>query len=666
MNNRTPTLAGLLVAMGCGQFAVTDAPVEPQRQALATTRQAVAGENEPVDCDDPSKPETLEEYAKKCQTAMDGIEVPKFDCDDDANSVEVPDTNGDGLPWPDETCDRPNVLRGQCDRGSRFQVLTNKGDIRAVAHCRKMGDSKGFFNDIAVIQYNQRTGDTCFYQSVIGAHTPGAVPSPLYGQQGVWQDPHSVAGIGCIGCHDNGPFIRTPYLAQNANFPEAVTKGAVLPGSTDYSWNSTQPYRFVGTSFQGWKTYRVAVSNTNVPNSTQNQCTTCHRMAMSSNGTSAGHPLYQTFGGTTFLFGGIATAKTQAKKNPHSTKSPIWMLPDNMAPNASLWAQQTETEAALVKACGQSIVDGKPLDGCNLVRFGQGDTCRGAPVIGTINGGTKGTPTTTKHETIVPMGSGPGNPGFCYWKAVHGPFFQSSAAGLKFSDPNFFGSFLKIEVDAQGYFVAHSAVSPLPNTSKAEPGGTFECTGFNELADVSDVSTCWDSFNSIADDKGNVPYTEKKIADSNTDGSALTGFVGSLSQFNEGQNDRVRVEENSGVTLLTQRHLTSSGMGLKPGPSSAEAWSFGCKTWTPKWVARHVYTDTDVLLLPAALAPKSRCFITGITGAWSSTRNNETVQPFAEIYTAVNGDIRFRAAPAATGNPPDRVGAFASCVQIKP
>ncbi len=36
-------------------------------------------------------------------------------------------------------------------------------------------------------------------------------------------------------------------------------------------------------------------------------------------------------------------------------------------------------------------------------------------------------PTSEKHETIVPLGNGPSNPGFCYWKSVHGPFCSNTS-----------------------------------------------------------------------------------------------------------------------------------------------------------------------------------------------------------------------------------------------
>ena len=51
------------------------------------------------------------------------------------------------MPKVMNTCDRPNVLNGVCDPGSKFQVLAQTGDAAAVAHCRKMGLGTGRYGD---------------------------------------------------------------------------------------------------------------------------------------------------------------------------------------------------------------------------------------------------------------------------------------------------------------------------------------------------------------------------------------------------------------------------------------------------------------------------------------------------------------------------------------
>src|SRR6478736_934918 len=60
-------------------------------------------------------------------------------------------------------------------------------------------------------------------------------------------------------------------------------------------------------------------------------------------------------------------------------------------------------------------------------------------------------------------------------------------------------------------------------------------------------------------------------------------------------------------------------------------------------------------LVPFPQSRDVRCFITDITGAWSSIRNSATEQPFAEIYVGPASDLPLRVSPA--GDPRDRVGA---------
>ena len=78
--------------------------------------------------------------------------------------------------------------------------------------------------------------------------------------------------------------------------------------------------------------------------------------------------------------------------------------------------------------------------------------------------------------------------------------------------------------------------------------------------------------------------------------------------------------------------------------------------------AKDVQTTTDVQLLDPVQTKNARCFITGVTGGWSSTSNNATVQPFAEIYYGPSQEARLRVSPTG-GNV--RVTAYASCIKLK-
>lgn len=272
--------------------------------------------------------DTLAEYAAKCDAAT-GIHVPVFSCND---GVEVPGQgNGSGL------CDHPNVLNGRCDPGSKFQVLPGRSaDAAAVAHCRRVGlpADGSTFNDIAVIQHNKKNGATCFYQAL--NNLPGQnIPAPIGGEAAPWADgvghwisPRGTEAIGCTGCHDSGGFIRSNYLAQLKTPPHA------LPSNATGFDNATTPLRYVGRDYATNRSWSITTSN--AANDPGPSCTACHRLAV---------PNRQAFGminGTAAHFANIATAATQASKNPHSATSPIWMRPGQVVYNSGAEATATK------------------------------------------------------------------------------------------------------------------------------------------------------------------------------------------------------------------------------------------------------------------------------------------------------------------------------------
>jgi hypothetical protein len=288
--------------------------------------------------------EILEVYAQKCDAEMGGVTVADFICD---NGTEVPMNNFNPTT---QSCDEPNRLNEECDPGSKFQVLVNTPSVYVVAHCRKRGLHPGRFGDIAVIQHNRITGATCFYQAL--GDLPGDVKSPSkgLGSQGTdvfWQTPKKTADIGCVHCHDNGPILRSPYLAQLKTGPNA------LPGATEREFNSkNRPYRFVGENFADWKVFSVEVDN--------NLCISCHRLGVSNK--SAG------IHGTAIDFAIRATGPTgtEKHKNDLSTSSPIWMPPGH-----TLFDPDNKTAAEQIHACAIRISE-NPLPNsasCRIIEY---------------------------------------------------------------------------------------------------------------------------------------------------------------------------------------------------------------------------------------------------------------------------------------------------------
>ena len=219
--------------------------------------------------------DTLESFAQQCDQAI-SVTVPDFNIDEGIDTVDdkwtkVPTdhlTPADAT-YPDGTCDRPNVLNGNCDPGSRFRVLINNATAYVVVHARKQGEGTGQYGDVAVIQHNKVNGATCFYQGALNKSHDGNVKAPSngVGSPPFWMTPSEIAdsSFPCVRCHDNGPIIRSPYLAQ-------ITGPNKLPGAGDLSFNKDQPYSFVGSDFASWKAYKVEVSG--------NLCNSCHRLSV--------------------------------------------------------------------------------------------------------------------------------------------------------------------------------------------------------------------------------------------------------------------------------------------------------------------------------------------------------------------------------------------------
>jgi hypothetical protein len=222
------------------------------------------------------------------------------------------------MPSSMDTCDRPNVLNGVCDPGSKFQVLAQTGDAAAVAHCRKQGKGTGRYGDIAVIQYNKSSGGLCFYQALNvdrdlqpigdGQGLDGTnIPAPITSSTATnfrWYNPAEVNDVGCPSCHDSGGFIRSPYLVQTG----------LLPNWEDGYDNSSTNIAFPGYYFSQDRNWWIYTDNAS--NDSGGNCTECHRLSVNN----------RSFGdGTGGRFDLIATATDQSHKNPHDVLSPIWM-----------------------------------------------------------------------------------------------------------------------------------------------------------------------------------------------------------------------------------------------------------------------------------------------------------------------------------------------------
>jgi hypothetical protein len=651
--------------------------------------------------------EPLADFAKRCDKAMGGVTVPQFDCD--AMTATEPKGQGDGTKVQ---CEAPNVLNSECDRGSHFQMLHRDagGDgIYIAAHCRHRVDQDhnpdGKYSDVAVIQYNAHTGATCYYQA-LKTGLDHVAPAPTGGEAGYWLPPSTTAGIRCVHCHDSGPFIRSPYLAQlgqvwpyrndpNHSVPAADPNylPGTLTGDLFGPWNKTMPYSFVGLNFQSWEAYSLT-------NDTDTSCLTCHRMGISR---ATGSWLAE---GTSKELGIRATNKDQhstleddkdlpVTKLPHGyyvadTTSPVWMLPGDIKPENS---PTTAVSASSIKACAEAITNGTTLPtGCDATRFASGDTC--PPPLVVINGATKSDDHTWENHGKTPLGQPGGRPGFYYFTTIHGPFYQNSAWDPYINvppaatdtpwdpstgAPSFLGTYLRIYVEPSGQWMLawglnatdlqNPANDPPPPGS---PGGVIEGVAFEQIDSIPTPGSCGSNYYTIADQLGTTSPTTVTI-DATAGASAvpLTGFIGNVSrgQVFDGEglyvSSYLSVFDQAGSTILYQQHDTEL---TTPQWFRAESWGNSCTGWQANahYAARQD-TFSDVALVGIADVANVFCYIDGIGGDWNHTvpdGQGGSIQPYAQIYIDPSSGYHLKVSPS-TGGDPNRIWASASCLYLK-
>lgn len=313
--------------------------------------------------------ETLFEYGRQCAEQIG--EIPAFSC---MAGEEIPITV-DGKPVPHQPapprCDKPSLLpqhdegsQGQCVPGSRALVLRDDKTAQVSAICRKQvarPAGSPLFDEINVISHSLKNGKTCWFTAKAKAPlTAGAgidgrwVPSPstrtrqaqpaspdgvkALPAERVWQTPAQVAWSqpACINCHDSGPFMYSPYIAQTT----------MLPGDP---FGNYEP-KAIGADFKkAWaKLHAFGITTRG------NTCTACHRMG---NMNSCQVAMHQSTGQAPQEGG-----DEWSKKFPQSH----WMSPGNLHSKAQ-WDQQFADSLKKLAACCENPQG----PGCKVVEYGQ-------------------------------------------------------------------------------------------------------------------------------------------------------------------------------------------------------------------------------------------------------------------------------------------------------
>lgn len=218
----------------------------------------------------PASAQTYADYAAQCRAQIG--EIPAFSC---ADGVSIPITVNGQTPatyTKDMTCDRPALLPngsesdGQCVPYSRILNLSDTAKQISVM-CRqkhiRSADSMDF-DEIDIIAHNPETGATCWFQasalsgqSIDGTTVPQATDPA---SANFFNTPQDVVHDGCGTCHDNDPFMYSPFVGQVWSHVPV---------------NPFGPYAQVnvpGLGFDAWPTTQILPRD--------NTCTGCHRIGV--------------------------------------------------------------------------------------------------------------------------------------------------------------------------------------------------------------------------------------------------------------------------------------------------------------------------------------------------------------------------------------------------
>jgi hypothetical protein len=239
-------------------------------------------------------------------------------------------------------CDKPSLLPvpdsqqgdGYCVPHSRALVLRDDSQAQISAFCRqKKIRPKGthVFDEIDIVAHNVRTGSTCWFQATapeplradrgldgrsVPSPTRVSVLPPAPKPEAFWNAPALTAKQNCVNCHDSGPFMYSPFIAQ--------TKA--LPGNPFGKYKND-----VGQVFKDWQQpFGITTRG--------NTCTTCHRVG---NMNSCQVALFQSTGMASY-----AGQDDWAKKFPASH----WMSPGNLHSKAQ-WDTTFSDSVRKLAAC---------------------------------------------------------------------------------------------------------------------------------------------------------------------------------------------------------------------------------------------------------------------------------------------------------------------------
>jgi len=244
----------------------------------------------------------INQYGRACAEKLG--KIPSFSCFD---GKIIPITvDGVEVNKATEKCDKPiylgvpanqdltnvsnAILQGRCKPNARLgKIDSGNPDVDTIFICRRYNDVRDpmtvGFSDVAIVQHNRVSGDTCYFQALGTADLYGKrVPSPSELEVSAevleqhpeaksagefWMSPASLgnsSGVHCVKCHDSDAFIHTPYVDQVLN--DDGTK--LLPEVVDGKYN------MIAARYGLYKWPKSF--NVEPKTSGAKSCTSCHRI----------------------------------------------------------------------------------------------------------------------------------------------------------------------------------------------------------------------------------------------------------------------------------------------------------------------------------------------------------------------------------------------------
>ena len=237
MHEAAPIMKHLFLAASITMVAACAESDDAQQAPVVTTEAPQIAATFSKTCYDALKIKAIKPKMGNESTVKWTDGSPYFDC-----------TKGTYLPFGKGSyhgkCEYPDWLNQSCYEGTYLQEVDfetlpgQEGKLQGVLLCRHKSHApklapgakpddpvmpsqydNGEFDDIAFIVRNKKTGESCFFQSEngAGANLKGTeVPAPHMQPEaknfGFFDSGNG--GIDCASCHDNDPFVGSPWVRQ--------------------------------------------------------------------------------------------------------------------------------------------------------------------------------------------------------------------------------------------------------------------------------------------------------------------------------------------------------------------------------------------------------------------------------------------------------------------